>query len=248
DGEKSKKNTKVDERTKEIEEGTKLADNEEALKAAIGEEKFNELKESGNAPSIHLDVKRLKDVSDTVKDLVKTGMGMYSSSIPNLAVGDYLDITLEVNEEGTWEKVTKTNGNVQIVIPVAKQLLAKSDTFYVLRLHEGEATLLYDVDEEPETVTINTDGFSTYVMLYQEKEEEETEAAADTGNTEKPEEAPVTVTEKAPDTGAGTAAVTENTGGGDNDMWRIWVFGLLVVLIVGLIIVCIKGPKMFNKG
>ena len=167
----------------------------------------------------------------------------------NLVAADYLDITLEVKEDGEWVNITKTEGNVQVVIRIPKDLLKKADNFYVLRLHDGEATLLYDVDEDPETVTINTDGFSTYVMLYQEKEKEKPEeaAAVEPAEPEVPEVQPVSAAEKAPDTGNVNTTQPDTGSSSDSDMWRIWVFGLLIVLIVGLIIVCIKGPKMLHK-
>ena len=68
------------------------------------------------------------------------------------------------------------------MIRLTKKLLANADVFYVLRLHEGEATLLYDVDDDPETVTINTDGFSTYVLLYQDNKAADSES--ETGRRE----------------------------------------------------------------
>ena len=158
----------TDESAREIEEGTKLADNEAALKAVFGEEKFKELEEEGKASSVRLETKVMRPVPQKEKDLVKAGIGVYASSLPNLVAGEYLDINLEVNEDGEWTAVKNVKEPVQIVIPLTKKLLAKADVFYVLRLHEGEATLLYDVDDDPETVTINTDGFSTYVLLYQD--------------------------------------------------------------------------------
>jgi len=242
--------TVTDGSAKEIEEGTKLADNEAALKAVFGEEKFKELEEEGKAPSVRLETKVMRPVPQKEKDLVKAGIGVYASSLPNLVAGEYLDINLEVNEDGEWTAVKDVKEPVQIVIRLTKKLLAKADVFYVLRLHEGEATLLYDVDDDPETVTINTDGFSTYVLLYQDnKADSESEtgrreiASSESGENSSQ---PAAQIEGAPNTGTNATVNTPATSS-DSELWRVWVFAALLVLIGVLVFICVKGPSLRNK-
>lgn len=38
--------------------------------------------------------------------------------------------------------------------------------FYIIRAHEGEHTFMHDLDEEPDTITISTDMFSSYAIAY----------------------------------------------------------------------------------
>lgn len=249
-GNNSNNKTITDDSAREIEEGAKLADNEATLKAVFGEEKFKELEEEGKAPSVRLETKVMRPVPQKEKDLVKAGIGVYASSLPNLVAGEYLDINLEVNEDGDWTSVKNVKEPVQIVIRLTKKLMAKADVFYVLRLHEGEATLLYDVDDDPETVTINTDGFSTYVLLYQDNK---ADSESETGRREiaSPESGEdggyaASQIEGAPNTGTNATVNTPATSS-DSELWRVWVFAALLVLIGVLVFICVKGPSLRNK-
>lgn len=42
-------------------------------------------------------------------------------------------------------------------------------TFAVVRVHDGTAEILADLDDSADTVTIETDRFSTYAIIYQDK-------------------------------------------------------------------------------
>lgn len=42
-------------------------------------------------------------------------------------------------------------------------------SFAVLRVHDGETVLLPDLDNDKNTVTIETDRFSTYALVYSDK-------------------------------------------------------------------------------
>ena len=53
-------------------------------------------------------------------------------------------------------------------------------TFSVIRLHNGVAEILPDLDDDPNTITIETDRFSTYAIVYQESAK-----SPDTGNNVK---------------------------------------------------------------
>lgn len=41
--------------------------------------------------------------------------------------------------------------------------------YYAIRVHEGETAVLNDLDEDDNTVTIETDKFSTYALVFREK-------------------------------------------------------------------------------
>ena len=49
---------------------------------------------------------------------------------------------------------------------IPESLLAEGRTYYIMRNHNGECTLLEDLDEELQTITIATDRFSTYAIMY----------------------------------------------------------------------------------
>lgn len=239
----SDKDKKEESRKEEPGNEVKLADNEEAIKAALGEEKFNELKEKGELPSVRLETKVLDPVPDKEKKLVEASIGTYESTIPNLTVGEYYDISLELNEGGEWKTVSKPDGTMQIVFTISNDMRDKADAFFSLHLHGGEASLLYDVDDSPETATFNVDGFSTFVLLYQSKEEV---AEASPAETTEADAVTVSAVESVPDTGSGDKSATPATSA-DNDMWRLWVFGIVLLVILVLVFLCIKGPQLMNK-
>ena len=62
------------------------------------------------------------------------------------------------------------NEEIEISIDVPADMLYDNTTYYVMRLHEGETTLLDDLDDTKETITIRTGLFSTYAILYEQNE------------------------------------------------------------------------------
>lgn len=66
------------------------------------------------------------------------------------------------------------NGSVQLVFQVPDNLKNTDPTkvrkFKVIRVHKGTATVLDDMDDNENTVTIETDRFSTYALAYQDVE------------------------------------------------------------------------------
>lgn len=87
-------------------------------------------------------------------------------------VGQYLDVELYKLIEGRRTDITKTPEKVRIVITVPEALRNKDSgrtrTFVVIRVHDGKADLLSDVDDDADTITIETDRFSTYAIAYQD--------------------------------------------------------------------------------
>ncbi len=95
-------------------------------------------------------------------------------------VGRYLDIamTMQVGDNDA-RAVTETNVPVEIVIDVPEDLQQAEREFSVIRIHDGVATVLEDLDDNPATVTFQTDRFSSYTLVYQDAE---TRKAGDINN------------------------------------------------------------------
>jgi len=55
-----------------------------------------------------------------------------------------------------------------ITFELSEGLRGKAE-YSVIRVHNGTATVLRDLDSAPDTVTIETDKFSTYALTYKEK-------------------------------------------------------------------------------
>lgn len=238
-GSDKKKDSASDKKTKEIVEGTKLFDNEAALKAILGEDKFNELKKSGELPKVRLDVSALDPVPANDKKITEDTIKENNTQYPNLKVGAFLDLSLQMGSGDAWENVKSSKDPVRVVVRASSDIVKKAASMFVLRIHDDKTEILNDLDNDPETVTVDTGDFSTYVLLYQEKEKEEESKAPDnitvtpkedSNDTGEAESVDTPVTVSAPDTGV--QSVDEE----DSDMWRVWVLGAVLVLIIGGVI------------
>ena len=117
-------------------------------------------------------------VSENEKKIVEDNVEKHKADIPGLKIGRYLDINLEVNEGGDWVKITELGGKLRIAMDVTDDLRQKGDRFWLLHIHGEEGTLLEDVDDDPDRMAYDVDSFSTFVLLYSGKEENDDKPAA----------------------------------------------------------------------
>ncbi len=141
--------------------------------AALTEEEM-EKAENGAAVTIRVTVKNADDsVSDEDKELIDARLDGYK-------VGKYLDISMLKKIGADEIQVVKMpNGSVQLVFQVPDNLKNTDPTkvrkFKVIRVHDGTAKALEDMDDNENTVTIETDRFSTYALAYQDVERTDTD-------------------------------------------------------------------------
>ena len=62
------------------------------------------------------------------------------------------------------------DARAQIEIP--EELFHTDSDYVIMRYHDGSCELLNDIDEDGRTITISSDKFSTYAILYAQKEEQ----------------------------------------------------------------------------
>ena len=87
-------------------------------------------------------------------------------------MGMYVDISMYMRiGSGDWNAIHATNKPVEIILDVPGELAELTADFYIMRAHEGEYLLMEDLDETRETITIQTEAFSTYAILYQMQED-----------------------------------------------------------------------------
>ena len=123
---------------------------------------------AGENIEIRVDV---KDISGNVpkkdKSAIENGMKEYRKEMPDLILGMYVDISLFMKiGEADWNAVTGTEEPIEVVIGIPLKLQSTDREFFIIRSHEGEYTLLTDMDDAPDTVTIHTDRFSAYAIAY----------------------------------------------------------------------------------
>ena len=114
-------------------------------------------------------VLEVKDAADSVgsddKALVETAKNGYET-------GQYLDISLFKIIGENRNAISKTNGKITVTITIPDALKNTENnttrTFAVIRVHDKKAELLEDLDESADTITIATDRFSTYAIIYKD--------------------------------------------------------------------------------
>ena len=150
------------------------------------------------------------DISDSVsikdKELVKTKLEDGS------VVGMYLDINLFKQIEGENKvKVEETNGKIKISFEIPESLRSSNRELYIIRVHGTEVTKITPT-VNGNTLTFETDRFSTYALAYADTVEE----------TTKTEETTTTTTN-----------TTSNPKTGDNIMFYISMLGLSIIGLAG---------------
>ena len=86
-------------------------------------------------------------------------------------IGMYLNVDLIKLINGQQvEKITELNTPIRVTIEIPEELRSTHRAFAIVRVHNGVAEILEDVDSDPDTITIVTDKFSTYSIAYQDAE------------------------------------------------------------------------------
>ncbi len=156
----------------------RVADAAAVAHAVLSEEELAEA-EQGQVIEIRIDVERLETVPQEDAEVIVTGIEDCQEQIPGLVMGMYVDISMYMRiGSGDWNAIHATNEPVVIILDVPDELAGLDADFYIMRAHEGEYLLMEDLDEAPETITIQTEAFSTYAILYQMQEGGEKKLAA----------------------------------------------------------------------
>ncbi|HBH96012.1 MAG TPA: hypothetical protein DDX91_09675, partial [Ruminococcaceae bacterium] len=106
-----------------------------------------------------------KFVSDEDRAKVEAAI----DGINNCKLGQYLDINLFKILGGDQKRITETSALITIKFEVPEALRSENGKYSVIRVHNGEASVLSDLDDSLNTVTIQTDKFSTYALVYYEE-------------------------------------------------------------------------------
>lgn len=124
---------------------------------------------NGETAKIYLEVTDISaSISDADKALIEAKKG-------NAKVGMYLDIDLfkQIGNDAA-QIVTNTNGTVTISLKVPENLLNKDSsvtrTYQMIRIHNGVAEVIdCKFDASTGKISFETDAFSTYALVYSEK-------------------------------------------------------------------------------
>lgn len=176
---------------------TAFATPEDELAGLLLTEQEKQMTQGGTDIRIVLNV---EDMSERVDEAEKA---LVESVLQDWRVGQYLDISLFklIGEQRT--QITETAGKIRITLAIPKSLRrmagtagadstdpaeyadasgAAQQTFYaILRVHNGQIELLPDLDNHNDTITVETDRFSTYVLILLDKGIDSADAADPAG-------------------------------------------------------------------
>lgn len=139
-----------------------------AIANAVLSPEHIQLVNDGERIEIRVDV---KDISQSVpqrdQEVIESGLAEYQREISDLILGRYVDISMFMKlGKGDWNAINSTEEPIEVVIGIPEDLQEEGREFYIIRAHEGEHTLMRDMDDEPDTITINTNMFSSYAIAY----------------------------------------------------------------------------------
>ena len=151
---------------------TVLSDSAEELADIILTEE--EKGQIGNGADIKF-ILNVKDAGDTVSSGDKTAVQQVlggNAEVKGFSIGQYLDISLFKVIGDTRSAISQTARKLTIVIHVPESLKRKDSTkprtYAIIRVHDGVAEVLADLDSDADTITIATDRFSAYALVYKE--------------------------------------------------------------------------------
>ncbi len=174
--------------------------------------------ESVDETTVDADIKQALE-----KALVASVEGMEGAKTE---IAQYLDLsvllkTTSGQELGTLNKLSKP---ITFTIAVPEDMMQDGRVFVVLRMHEGETTVLETTVNPDGTISFETDRFSTYALAYIDVVSDETEGDA-------------TVEDVAPDTDT-----TEEEGG---NYTAFIIIGIIILILAALFIIflALKNKK-----
>lgn len=157
-----------------------LQNNVEDVKNDVLTDTEKEAVNAGASFNIYLELD--EDVATNDKDLVKAALG-------KLAVGQFMDISLYKKiSDGEVIAIHEVNKKLQLTVEIPEELILDSKTvtrtYQVVRVHEGQVEWLATTHNKAnQTLTFETDRFSTYAILYVD-----TYVSVDSGNQNTPED------------------------------------------------------------
>lgn len=117
-----------------------------------------------------VDIRIVLTVEDAGSSVSEEDRAAVDGALGSYTTGQYLDISLFKVVGDNQSRIPETARKIRITIAVPEGLKALEGVqeYAVIRVHNGEVSILPDLDEDADTITIETDRFSTYVIVYQD--------------------------------------------------------------------------------
>ncbi len=113
--------------------------------------------------------KKMEDLKETEVKEIKKAVEEIKGSGSTSEILKVLDISTYLNVDGTSiGNITKLNAPIQLSIPISEDLITENREFFVMRIHDGEMTILPTTIQN-NNIMFETDRFSIYTLVYVEK-------------------------------------------------------------------------------
>ncbi|MBE6542268.1 MAG: LamG domain-containing protein [Ruminococcaceae bacterium] len=121
-----------------------------------------------------------EEVRENIQEQIENVISSTENAVEREVEIVYLDLSLEkvIGENSEGIPVTNTNAAVTFTIDVPAEIAAENRQYFIVRSHYNaeddkmEYDVLYDEDDDPNTITFSTDRFSVYALTYAETEPE----------------------------------------------------------------------------
>jgi len=115
---------------------------------------------------VDLSVAFNNDITSSDKNLIEAKAG--SKNI----IAKYLNIELLLKDKNNdiLGNVTELSNRISITVDVPEDVKKAGRKFSIIRIHDGVADVLTDTDDSDDTITFETDKFSTYAIAYENDE------------------------------------------------------------------------------
>ena len=145
--------------------GSITGDTESILKAVLTEEEIDAVAQ-GESAWIRLVVTLIADdIPETDREQIEAALTTIADQ--ELIPGTYYDLrVMKSIGGGDWEYITTLSEDIEITLDIDESLRSDERTFYILRSHDGAVTMLFDKDDDQNTITFSSKYFSTYALVY----------------------------------------------------------------------------------
>ncbi|MDD3370125.1 MAG: InlB B-repeat-containing protein [Lachnospiraceae bacterium] len=124
---------------------------------------------NGDRVSLNLSI---ADYSDFISEEQKEAMTKVMT--PEEKIGSYFDIFFSKAMDGDSEMIHELGCNMKVTMQIPETLQKANRGYGIVRVHENEESgerevaVLEDLDENPDTITFETDRFSAYAIIYKD--------------------------------------------------------------------------------
>ena len=145
--------------------GSITGDTEAILRAVLTEEEIDAVAQ-GESAWIRLVVTLIADdIPETDREQIEAALTTIADQ--ELIPGTYYDLrVMKSIGNGEWEYITTLSEDIEITLDIDESLRSDERTFYILRSHDGAVTMLFDKDDDQNTITFGSKYFSTYALVY----------------------------------------------------------------------------------